>query len=95
MDLVHVWVDDRYWSKMLRNTIPTPIHDLKVSVTDFFMFKFYVKGFRTSLFLNCDVFVSYMVITMMIDTGPKLCTVTIPIHIHDLKIKVRDLELLY
>ena len=32
MDLVHVWYDDRYWSKILHSTIPTPIHDLKVKV---------------------------------------------------------------
>ena len=66
MDLVHVWYDDRYWSK-----IHTPIHDLKVKVTDLetFMLKFYVKVFRTSLFLTlwyiCFMFV------MMIDAGPK------------------------
>ena len=34
MDLVHIWYDDRYWSKILHSTIPTPIHDLKVKVTD-------------------------------------------------------------
>ena len=34
MDLVHVWFDDRFWSKILRGTIPTPEHDLKVKVTD-------------------------------------------------------------
>ena len=35
MDLVHVWYDDRYWSKILCSTIPTPIHDRrKFKVTD-------------------------------------------------------------
>ena len=34
MDLVHVWSDDRYWSKILHSAIPTPIHDFKVKVTD-------------------------------------------------------------
>ena len=34
MDLVYVWYNDRYWSKILFSTIPTPIHDLKVKVTD-------------------------------------------------------------
>ena len=44
MDLVHVWYDDRYWSKILHSTIPTPIHDLKVKVTDrTSTLKFYVK----------------------------------------------------
>ena len=27
MDLVHVWCDDRYWSKILHSAIPTPILD--------------------------------------------------------------------
>ena len=35
MDLVHVWYDDRYWSKILCSTIPTPLHDLEVKVTEF------------------------------------------------------------
>ena len=36
MDLVYVWYDDRHWSKILLSTIPTPtpMHDLKVKVTD-------------------------------------------------------------
>ena len=34
MDLVHAWYDNRYLSKILCGTIPTPIHDLKVKVTD-------------------------------------------------------------
>ena len=34
MDLVHVWYDDRYWSKILHSAIPTPIHDFKVKITD-------------------------------------------------------------
>ena len=35
MDLVYIWYDDRYWSKILFSTIHTPMHDLKVKVTDF------------------------------------------------------------
>ena len=34
-DLVHVLKDDRYWSKILRGTIPTPVHDLKVKDLEF------------------------------------------------------------
>ena len=34
MDLVYIWYDDRYWSKILFSTIPTSMHDLKVKVTD-------------------------------------------------------------
>ena len=32
MDLVHVWYDDRYWSKILQGTIPTTVHDLRTSL---------------------------------------------------------------
>ena len=32
--LVDVWYDDRYWSKILCSTIPNPLDDLKVKVTD-------------------------------------------------------------
>ena len=34
LDLVHVWYDDRYWSKILLSNIPTPMYDLKVKVTE-------------------------------------------------------------
>ena len=32
--LFHVSYDDRCWSKILCNTIPNPVHDFKVKVTD-------------------------------------------------------------
>ena len=86
MDLVHVWYDDGYWSRSLHSTIPIPIHDLKVKVTDF-----YVKVFRISLFHpSLDlVHVSY--------DGrywSKILCITIHTPIHDLKVNVTDLELL-
>ena len=28
IDLNYIWYDDRYWSKILFSTIPTPGHDL-------------------------------------------------------------------
>ena len=43
MDLIHVWTDDKYWSKKLLGTIPTPIYDLKVKITDL---ECYVKVLR-------------------------------------------------
>ena len=36
MDLVYIWYDG-YWSKILFSTIPTPMHDLRVKVTDFYV----------------------------------------------------------
>ena len=43
MDFIHLWRDDRALSKILRSTIPIPVHGLKVKVTDFefFVFNFY------------------------------------------------------
>ena len=38
MDLIHLLRDDRALSKILRSTIPIPVHGLKVKVTDFEFF---------------------------------------------------------
>ena len=35
MDLVYIWYDYRYWSKILFSTIPSPAYDVEVKVTDF------------------------------------------------------------
>ena len=35
MDFVQLWCDDRALSKILCSTIPIPVHDLKIKVTDF------------------------------------------------------------
>ena len=47
MDFIHSWHDDRALSKILRSTIPIPLHGLKVKVTDFefFVFNFYNVSF--------------------------------------------------
>ena len=93
MDLVHVWYDDRYWSKILFSTIPTPIHDLKVKVTDL---ELSCKSF-TLKFLGPHYFQTlrwiWFIFGMMIDTGPKFYSVP-STPMHDLKVKVTDLELL-
>ena len=34
IDLIHVWIDDTYWSKILHSTIPTTLGLVKVKVTD-------------------------------------------------------------
>ena len=33
-DLIHLWYDDTYWSKILRSVIPTTLGHVKVKVTD-------------------------------------------------------------
>ena len=33
-DLLHVWFDDTYWSKILRSPIPTTLGHVRVKVTD-------------------------------------------------------------
>ena len=75
MDLVHVWYDDRYWSKILHSTIHTPIHDLEVKVTDLklsclsFILKFLGPHCFQTLWYICFMF------DMMIDAGPNFYVV--------------------
>ena len=38
MDVIQLWHDDRALSKILCSTIPIPVHDLKIKVTDFDFF---------------------------------------------------------
>ena len=45
MELLYIWHDYRYWSKILFGRIPTPAYDLEVNVTDL---KIYVKVLRQS-----------------------------------------------
>ena len=33
-DLIHLWYDDTYWSKIFRNAIPTTLGHVKVKVAD-------------------------------------------------------------
>ena len=78
MDLVYVWYDDRYWSKILHRIIPTPIYDLKVKVTDLelscssFMLKFLGPHCFQTLWYICFMF------DLMIDAGPKFYVVRSP-----------------
>ena len=71
MDLVYIWYDDRYWSKILFSTIPNPMHDLKVKVTDLgtFMLKFLGPSCFQTLWYICFTF------DMMIDADPKFYVV--------------------
>ena len=38
MDFIQLWRDNRALSKILCSTIPIPVHDLKIKVTDFEFF---------------------------------------------------------
>ena len=38
MDFIQLWCDDRALSKILCSTIPIPVHDFKIKVTDFEFF---------------------------------------------------------
>ena len=38
MDFIQLWCDDRALSKILCSTIPIPVHDIKIKVTDFDFF---------------------------------------------------------
>ena len=87
MDLVHVWYDDRYLSRILRCTIPTPVHDHKVKVKDWFFMFFYNVGFAKHL-------MDFIPIWQDVRYWSKILHGTIPIPGHDLKIKVTDLDFL-
>ena len=52
MDLVHIWCDDRYRSKVSFSNTPAHAHDLKVKITDFeiLQIKYYVKVFKKLIF---------------------------------------------
>ena len=54
MDLVHIWYDDRYRSKVSFSNTPTYARDLKVKITDFeiLQIKYYVKVFKEVIFSN-------------------------------------------
>ena len=54
MDFIHLWRDDRALSKILRSTIPIPVHGLKVKVTDFEFFVFNLLNFYSVSF--CKAF---------------------------------------
>ena len=45
MDLLYIWHDYSYWSKILFGTSRTPVYDLEVKVTDI---EIYVKILRQS-----------------------------------------------
>ena len=90
MDLVHVWYDDRYWSKILCSTIHTPDtwpeglgHSLRA-----FMLKFYLKLFRTSLFINSVVYLFH--VRHDDRCWSKILCSTIPYPVYDFKVKVTD-----
>ena len=67
-----------------------PIHYLKVKVTDL---KFYVKVFRTSLFLNSVVYLFH--VWHDDRCWSKILRSGIPNPVYDFKVKVMDLEFLY
>ena len=52
MDVVHIWYDDRYRSKVSFNKTPAHAHDLKVKVRDFeiLQINYYVKVFKELIF---------------------------------------------
>ena len=80
MYLVHVWYDDRYWSKIWHSNIPTPlhIHDLKVKVTnlEFLCLIFALKFLEFHYFQT--LWCIWFMFGMMIDIGPKFYAVASP-----------------
>ena len=93
MDLVYIWYDDRFWFKLLFSTIPTPMHDLKVKATDLELLclHFTLNVFRTSLFPNPLMDLDHV----WYDDRywSKILHSAVPATIHNLKVKVTNLEL--
>ena len=106
MDLVHIWYEDKYWSKSLRRTIPNPLNDLKVKVMDlnFLCQSFTPKVLGPHYFqtlwwrLTMSVFAWLLMDLINVSHGDrywsKILCGTFSIPVHDLKGKVADLEFL-
>ena len=89
--LVHVWYDDRYWSKILCSTIPTPVHDLKVKVRALdFLCKSSVLKFLQCTFLHSLCWIWFMFGLLIDRYWSKILCGTIRIPVHDPKVKVTD-----
>ena len=92
--LFHVWHDDRCWSIILCSTIPNPVYDFKVKVTDL---EFLYCNFFTISVLFCFLFVFlfffrkafYGFIHLRRDDRAlsKILHSTIPIQVQGLKVK--------
>ena len=86
-DLIHLWYDDTYWSKILHSTIPNPLSYVKV------MLKVYAKVFRISLLLN--QMMDLVPICYYDRYWSKVFISTISTHDLDLEVEVTDLEFKY
>ena len=71
MDLLYIWYDNRYWSKLLFGTTPTPAYDLKVKDMDL---NIYVKSFALKFLRSLNFYILvwiYFLFGMIIDIDPK------------------------
>ena len=63
--LFHVWHGDRCWSKILCSTMPTPVYDFKIKVTDLFLnciflqFQFFRKAFNGIYGLTIEPYLKF------------------------------------
>ena len=92
MDLVPIWYNDRYWSKVFISTISTYDCDLEVEFTELeFKDKVSIKVFNTSLFPNL---ITDLIHLWYDDTyWSKILRSTIPTTLGLVKGKVTYLEL--
>ena len=77
MDLLYIWHDHRYWSKILFGTIPTPAYDLEVKVTDLEIYVKLLGQFLRSLNFYILAW-SYFIFGMGIDIDPKFYSAPFP-----------------
>ena len=76
IDLVCVWCDARYWSKILRGTVPTIVHYLKVKDLVFVCLSFALHFLGPHSFQILQWI--WFMCGKMIDTGPEFCMVPFP-----------------
>ena len=95
MDLVHIWWDDRYKSKVSFSNTPAHANDLKIKVTDFeiLQIKYYVKVFKELRFSKpndgCDSDFAWWQIEVQNFIGQYL------VYAHAFKVKVTDWNFMF
>ena len=62
MDLLYIWHDYKYWSKILFDTISTPAYDLEAKLMDL---EIYVKVLHQTTWSNVNINVNVALICIL------------------------------
>ena len=89
MDLLYIWQDYRYWSKILFGTIHTHPYNLDIKVTDL---EIYVKVLRQFFkIITSKSLHGFTLYLAWLQIFSKILFCTIPNPAYDLEVKVTDL----